>query len=323
VGTGIIIIDRDTLIIIEANQTAMEMTGLPKKRIIGQICHSLVCPAQAGKCPVKDLGQSVDNSERKLIHADGHLKDILKTVYPITIKGKDCYVESFIDITERKRAEEQVRQSLREKDLLLREVYHRTKNNMNVIIALLSMRGESSRDVTVAQTFKDIEDRIQAMALVHQKLYESRDLSNIDIREFVSDLAALLMRSHRISADDLTLVLEMDKVPVSIDVAMPCGMILTELFSNMFKHAFPDRRKGEVRLGIARAAGGEIELSYADNGIGVPAGFDFRSQPTLGLRTIFMLAEHQLQGEARFEGGRGVACRIRFNDANIPARFKS
>ena len=100
VGTGIIIIDRNTQIIIEANQTAIEMTGLPKERIIGQICHSLVCPAQAGKCPVKDLGQSVDHSERKLLCADGHLKDILKTVYPITIKGRDCYLESFIDITE-------------------------------------------------------------------------------------------------------------------------------------------------------------------------------------------------------------------------------
>ena len=111
VGTGIIIIDRDTQIIIEANQTAIEMTGLPKERIIGQICHSLVCPAQAGKCPVKDLGQSVDNSERKLLHSDGYLKDILKTVYPITIKGKDCYLESFIDISKRKRAEEDLRRN--------------------------------------------------------------------------------------------------------------------------------------------------------------------------------------------------------------------
>ncbi|MCX5846381.1 MAG: PAS domain S-box protein [Deltaproteobacteria bacterium] len=111
VGTGILIIDRDTQIIIEANQTAIEMTGLPKERIIGKICHSLVCSAQAGKCPVKDLGQSVDHSERKLIHADGHLKDILETVYPITIKGRDCYIESFIDITDRKRAEEALRES--------------------------------------------------------------------------------------------------------------------------------------------------------------------------------------------------------------------
>ncbi|MBU0545067.1 MAG: PAS domain S-box protein [Proteobacteria bacterium] len=111
VGTGILIIDRDTQVIIEANQTAIEMTGLSKERIVGQICHSLVCPAQAGKCPVKDLGQIVDHSERMLIHADGHLKDILKTVYPITIKGKDYYIESFIDISDSKQAEEALRES--------------------------------------------------------------------------------------------------------------------------------------------------------------------------------------------------------------------
>jgi PAS domain S-box-containing protein len=105
VGTGILIIDRNTQIIIEANQTAIEMTGLSKERIIGQSCHSVVCPAEAGKCPVKDLGQSVDHSERKLLCADGHLIDIMKTVYPITIKGRDCYLENFIDITEQKRAE--------------------------------------------------------------------------------------------------------------------------------------------------------------------------------------------------------------------------
>jgi diguanylate cyclase (GGDEF)-like protein/PAS domain S-box-containing protein len=111
VGTGIIIIDRDTQIIIEANQAAIEMTGLPQDRIIGQICHSLVCPAQVGKCPVKDLGQRIDHSERKLLHADGHQKDILKTVYPITIKGRDCYVESFIDISDRLRTEEALLES--------------------------------------------------------------------------------------------------------------------------------------------------------------------------------------------------------------------
>jgi two-component system, cell cycle sensor histidine kinase and response regulator CckA len=111
VGAGIIIIDRDTQTIIDANQTAIEMTGLPQERIIGQICHSLVCPAQAGKCPVKDLGQSVDHSEKKLLCANGHQKDILKTVYPITIKGRDYYLESFIDISDRLRAKELLKES--------------------------------------------------------------------------------------------------------------------------------------------------------------------------------------------------------------------
>ena len=122
VGTGIIIVDRNTQIIIEANQTAMEMTGLPQERIIGHICHSLVCPAQAGKCPVKDLGQRVDNSERKLLHSDGHLKDILKTVYPITIKGRDCYLESFIDISEHKLIEEELRRNRDIADRLAQEI---------------------------------------------------------------------------------------------------------------------------------------------------------------------------------------------------------
>lgn len=111
VGVGIVIIDSNTKVIVEANQAAMKMTGLPKEKIIGQICHSLICHAEIGSCPVKDLGQKMDLSERKLMHADGQQKDILKTVYPITIRGRDCYLESFIDISDRVRTEKLLKES--------------------------------------------------------------------------------------------------------------------------------------------------------------------------------------------------------------------
>src|SRR5208283_620127 len=122
VGTGIFIIDTDTQIITEANQAAIEMTGLSKERIIGQICNLLVCPALAGKCPVKDLGQSVHQSERKLLHADGNQIDILKTVYPIKMNGRNCYLESFIDVTERKKVEESLKNSEEKHRTILKNI---------------------------------------------------------------------------------------------------------------------------------------------------------------------------------------------------------
>ena len=122
VGTGIIIVDKDTQVIIEANLAALEMTGLTKESVIGHICHSLVCPAQAGKCPVKDLGQNVDHSERKLVCAEGNQKDILKTVHPITLKGRECYIESFIDISDRLQAEDGLRESEEKHHLLVQNI---------------------------------------------------------------------------------------------------------------------------------------------------------------------------------------------------------
>ena len=151
VGTGIIIVDKDTQIILEANLTALEMTGLPQEKIIGQICHSLVCPAQVGKCPIKDLGQNIDHSERKLLCAGGDSKDILKTAYPITIKGRACYIESFIDISDRLQAEEAMRESEDKFRKLANAgwegiVFHKDGVLIDVNNSFLTMFGCSSED---------------------------------------------------------------------------------------------------------------------------------------------------------------------------------
>ncbi|MDP2861569.1 MAG: PAS domain S-box protein [Desulfobacterales bacterium] len=194
VGTGIFIIDRDTQIIIEANQAAIEMIGLTKERIIGQICHSLVCPAQAGKCPVKELGQTIDNSERKLLCADGHLKDILKTVYPITIKGRNCYVESFIDITERKRAEEDLRENeARYRSILgnIEEVFYEVNLKGDITYvndAVEKLIGGYTRDELIGLNNREYTtpETAKRMFSVFNKVYRTGEPSKVNDYEIIT-----------------------------------------------------------------------------------------------------------------------------------------
>ncbi len=225
-----------------------------------------------------------------------------------------------LDITERKQAEEKLQRALHEKETLLRELYHRTKNNMNVIIAMLSLRADYSQNEDAVQILHEVENKIRAMALVHQKLYQSQDLSRVDLKEYVADLATLLLQSHWVYSGDITLNLECENVLVTIDVAIPCGLVLSELFSNAFKHAFPAGRRGEIRLTLTRNDQ-DIELIFADDGVGAPEDFDFRTRPTLGLQTIFTVVEHQLQGSVQFKTNRGVTCHIRFSDTQYTARI--
>lgn len=227
--------------------------------------------------------------------------------------GNEIYVQTIVrDIGDRLRAEEEIRRSLEEKETLLREIYHRTKNNMNVIGAMLSLRAQHLDDVKAVEMFREIEEKIRGMSLVHEKLYKSKDLHRIDLREYIAELSRRLLEGHKDAGFVLDVKLDLEEIPVPIDLAIPCGMILNELFSNAFKHAFRGADRGEIRIRLARTGEGRIELSFGDNGIGVPDDFDFRNQPSLGLQTLIMLAEHQLKGSVRFETKPGLACRIVF-----------
>jgi two-component sensor histidine kinase len=220
----------------------------------------------------------------------------------------------------RQKAEEQLKAALEEKVVLLRELYHRTKNNMEVIRSMLALQAAHSRNELVESAFKDAENRIQAMALVHQKLYQSQDLSRIDLHEYIQDLAHLLIGSYQISSQRISLMLDIEPVSVLIDTAIPCGLVLNELISNALKHAFPGDIKGEITIRLFRTDQEDIELQFSDNGIGVPNGFDFRTQETLGLQTIFAVTEHQLQGQVHFEVQNGITSYIRLKSDLYTAR---
>jgi PAS domain S-box-containing protein len=227
---------------------------------------------------------------------------------------------TFFDITERKKADEQIRKALVEKETLLRELYHRTKNNMQVIRSILSLQASHSKNDEVKKVLHEASNRIQSMALVHQKLYQAKDLSRISLKDYVLDLASLVLQSYDTLSHKVSLETDLADIYVLIDTAIPCGLIINELLSNTLKHAFMEDKKGVIRIKISKAEDGTITINYSDNGNGVPENFDFRGQKSLGLQTIFAIAEDQLKGKIDFSTVGGISCTISFNDTYYKPR---
>ncbi|UCH97102.1 MAG: PAS domain S-box protein [Candidatus Aminicenantes bacterium] len=218
------------------------------------------------------------------------------------------------DITELKEVEEQLKAAVGEKEVLLKEVLHRTKNNMASIGSLLRLQSVRIRDEQMLNIFQDIENRIQSMALVQEKLYRSEDLTNIDLRDYVKELASTVFANYRATIGKVSLEFDIASVTVSTDTAIPCGMILSELLSNAMKYGFPGDRRGEIKITLHTTDEGEIELGVSDNGVGAPKDFDFRKTDTLGLQLVIILAERQLHGHVEFKGDKGTRFLVRFKE---------
>ncbi len=212
---------------------------------------------------------------------------------------------------ELKKYRDRLEQIIEQKEILLRELYHRTKNNMQVISSLIGLQSASVSDERVLQMFRDTENRIMAMALVHEKLYKSSDLSSVNMKEYMTDLARALLESNARGGGNISLKLEADNIPLPIDVIMPCGLIINELMSNSLKYAFAGGRSGEIRISFHRTGEDLMELVYGDDGPGFQFT-DFKNIKTLGLKLVNNLATKQLGGEVRMAAGGGAEFHIRF-----------
>lgn len=221
---------------------------------------------------------------------------------------------------ERKLIEERMRDSLEEKEVLLREIHHRVKNNMQVISSLLNLQSGTLADRRYREMFDDSKNRIRAMALVHEKLYQTQDIAKIDINDYISSLASGLFMFYGVSASHIELSIDAADIVLGIDTAIPCGLIINELLTNALKYAFPDGRKGMIRIAVKKDEGAinsgtMYTLSVKDNGIGLQEGFDFRDSKSLGLLLVTSLAEHQLQGSMNVTRQNGTEFHIIFRDA--------
>ncbi len=216
------------------------------------------------------------------------------------------------DIHDRKLAEEKVRVSLKEKELLLREVHHRVKNNMQVISSLLNLQASSKGTPEMMEMFHKSQRRIQSMALVHAQLYESKDFARINLAGYARALSQELMQSYALHPASIDLLIQADDVYTDINKAIPCGLILNELISNALKHAFAAEESGQLRIMVGETENREIEIVVRDNGLGLPDDFASRQPRGIGLYLVNGLVKNQLGGQMEVIQDHGTEFRIKF-----------
>ena len=219
------------------------------------------------------------------------------------------------DVTERKKAEEQIRASLLEKETLLKEVHHRVKNNMQVISSLLRLQEGTVKDKALAMLLRDSQNRIQSMALVYNKLYQSENLANINMNDYINELTAGLVKSYASNPDRIAVSTVSTGVYLTVDIAIPCGLVINELVTNSLKYAFPENKTGQISVSLKEDADNMLVLTVSDNGVGIPDGIDLLNNGTLGLKLVGNLVQNQLGGKIELDRTKGTDFKISFRRA--------
>ena len=319
---GILVVDRNGHIT-RWNQKFADMWQIPEdvlssnsdEQALNHVLNQMVNP-EAFLAKVRELyGQPEASSIDQLYLTGGRIFERYSQPQRIGkyILGR---VWSFRDITEQRRSEDKIRKSLDEKEVLLKEIHHRVKNNMQIVSSLLDHQTQFIKDKNVIEIFAESQNRIASMALVHEKLYQSKDLAKIDIHDYINDLVANLFQSYVQNSGKTKLNMKIENIQLDIDLAIPCGLIINELVTNSLKYAFLDSRNGEIKIVFRKTDENILELSISDNGIGIPLDLDFRKTGSLGLHLVTILAENQLHGKINLYRNEGTEFRIEFKGKN-------
>jgi PAS domain S-box-containing protein len=305
--------------VVECNQETLAIHGYSSKDdVIGKNAFSMIAEKDrktASENMKKVLEQgSVKNIGYALVTRDG--REFPGELSASVIKDSSGKLVGFVavtrDITKRKQAEERMMAALREKEVLLKEIHHRVKNNLQVIISLLSLQSRQVRDKTLLNAFRDSQSRIQSIALIHEKLYKSKDVARVDFAGYIQNLVPDLLRTYGLEPGMISLDMNVEDIRLGIDTAVPCGLIINELVTNCLKHAFPGGRKGKIAIVFRSAGNGRTMLSVGDNGLGFPPDIDIRNAETMGLKMVGNLTE-QLDGTLELERNGGTTFKVTFN----------
>jgi PAS domain S-box-containing protein len=276
---------------------------------------------------VSDIGLSESDLElsQKKIKAALETNTLQRFEYKIDLESEIGYYEARIiklnevealcivrDITENKLAEDKINKSLKEKDVLLREIHHRVKNNLQIVSSLLSLQSRYINDEGSVEIFKDSQSRIKSMALIHEKLYQTGDLTRIDLKEYVNELVSDLFRSYSVNSYLVKYNIKSNNILLDINTAIPCGLIINELVTNSIKHAFPQNREGTIDVEI-ECVDDNFQITVKDDGIGFPQDLKLDKIKTLGLQLVTSLTK-QLDGFIKLKREGGTCFRIAFQE---------
>jgi len=295
--------------ILDINDKAAEIFGCTREEAMGSASIRFwFDPEERAKAAaiLKEQG-FIKDFENRVIAKNGNLKTCLTSwkLYPETqiLEG------SIVDITERKLAEAKIEASLEEKTVLLKEIEHRVKNSMQVMSSLLQLQSTYVADPRDAALFKDSMERIKSMALVYERLYQSADMAHISLEKYITKLVSELVHSYNVGSTPPGILVEVADMQIGIETAIPCGLIINEVVSNSLKYAFPNGRQGNISVNI-KASGGNLEMSLADDGVGIPESINPRKTASLGIKLIYILVEHQMGGKVEIETTGGTKYKI-------------
>ncbi len=314
-------------VILDLNNVAANIIGFSKDEIIGKHFTELsIFPKEEIEVNRKMFSSLLkqeaasNHYESKIYDRNGNIRWI--EIISTTIIKDD--VLSYIlvissDITERKVSEDKINYSLKEKNVLLKEIHHRVKNNMQIISSLLSLQTNYIDDNIALDVLKESQNRVKTMAMIHEKLYQSNDFVNIKFDDYILRLISDLFYSYNIQEDHIKPEIQVEDVKLNIETAVPCGLIISELVSNSLKYAFPEGKNGKLHVSLKRHYN-NYDLTVSDNGIGFPEDIDFRNTNSLGLQLVNTLVE-QIDGEITLDYSQGTKFTIIFKEMEYKERI--
>ena len=304
---GLLVVQEDGRIE-RANGRACALFGYAEGELDGQAIEVLIperfTPHHAGyrlnyfKAPhSRPMGAGLELSGRR---KDGSEFPVDIMLSPLGTDAQAAALCAIRDVTDRKRAEQLVLDSLKEKEVLLKEIHHRVKNNLAVISSLFYLQSNYLHDERMKAIMQQSQDRVHSMAMVHESLYSHDNLAEVDFAEYVASLGARLVASYGMDDRQIRLTTQLDPVHLGIDTAVPCGLVLNELITNAMKHGFPQAGRGAVHLWLRHTAPGWLELGVRDDGVGLPPRFDMAAGSSLGMRLIRSLVK-QINGQVTYQ----------------------